>query len=148
MTVAETTVIHAGTAIVTVTADAMGARNMITTVATGIGVIVVALLQRAEGIRLTTGVAEVPQGALLRVTEALNAFLTEGNTKLLLSTHLLRRLSVGKGSARHSSQWTGLAASYFLLSLSLSPLAFISFIFLLISNSPATNVSSKRPLTL
>ena len=108
MTVAETTVIHAGTEIVTVTAGAMEARNMITTVATGIGVIVVALLQRAEGIRLTTGVAEVPQGALLlRVTEALHAVLTEGNTKLLLSTHLFRSLSAGKGSASHSSQWTG-----------------------------------------
>jgi hypothetical protein len=96
MTVAGTTVIHAGTAIVTVTVGATEA-GMITTVAIVTGAIVVVLLQKVADIRLNTSVAEVLQGAP-RANEALPAFLTEETTKLLLSTHLLRRLAAGKGS--------------------------------------------------
>src|SRR5260370_1941930 len=77
-----TTVIHGGTAIVTVTVVATEARNVITMVATETGVIVVLLLLRVADIRLTIGVAEVHRGAL-GVSGALPAVLTEEITKLL-----------------------------------------------------------------
>jgi len=97
MTVAGTTVILAGTVTVTVTVLVTEARNEITTVAIGTGVTAVALLRRAAGIRLTIGVAKVYQGPL-RLNGALSALLTDEITKLLVPTHLPRRLAAGKGS--------------------------------------------------
>jgi hypothetical protein len=132
MTAAETTVITAGIVIVTVVVTE--ARTVITMVATGTGAIAVALLQRVAGIRLTTGVAKVTREAL-RVSGALPAVPTEEITKLLLPTRLLKRLRAGKGS--ESMDWYGCRIC-FLFALPL--FAFIFFLFLLISNSPANDL--------
>ena len=106
MTVAGTTVISAGTVIVTVTV--IEARTVITMVATGIGVIAVVLLQRVAGTRPTTDAAGVIQGAL-PANAALSAVPTEE-----IMTHLvlirLRRLRAGKGS--ESSKSMDLAAAH------------------------------------